>query len=59
MWEMKPGPAPQKVLSTANGTRAGHEAEHHASYMMIFIVTCKFERNCQQVVYTDIQGWMR
>jgi hypothetical protein len=38
MWEMKAGAAPQKVLSTANGTGAGHEAEHHASYMMIFIL---------------------
>jgi hypothetical protein len=29
--------SPSKDLLTGNGTRAGHEAEHHESYMMIFI----------------------
>jgi len=30
--------SPSKDLLTGNGTRAGHDAEHHASYMMIFIL---------------------
>ena len=29
---------PSKGLLTGNGTRAGHEAKHNASYMMIFIL---------------------